>query len=91
MTEYSAPKGVCFYAYNNDQLDYVRMALLAGKYVKKYLNLPVCLITDEGSEGWLEQSNPSEVVDEVFDYIVVTNDEMKSNARRHYDLSLIHI
>lgn len=85
MTDYADQKGVCFFAYNNDQLDYVRMALLAGRYVKKYLGLPVCLITNEGSEAWLEQSNPKELVEEVFDYIITTNDEMKQNHRRHYD------
>jgi hypothetical protein len=78
-------KGVCFFAYNNDQLDYVKMATAAARYVKKNLKLPVCLITDEGSEGWLEQSQPKKLIKEVFDYIVITDDEMKSNARRHFD------
>ena len=85
MTEYDAKQGVCFFAYNNDQLDYVRMAILASKYVKKNLNLPVCLITDEGSESWLEQSHSKEIINEAFDYIVTTNDEMKQNTRRHFD------
>lgn len=85
MTEYDAKQGVCFFAYNNDQLDYVRMAILASKYVKKNLNLPVCLITDEGSESWLEESHSKEIINEAFDYIVTTNDEMKQNTRRHFD------
>ena len=85
MTEYDAKQGVCFFAYNNDQLDYVRMAILASKYVKKNLNLPVCLITDEGSESWLEESHSKEVINEAFDYIVITNDEMKTNTRQHFD------
>ena len=85
MTEYDAKQGVCFFAYNNDQLDYVKMAILASKYVKKNLNLPVCLITDEGSESWLEQSHSKEVINEAFDYIVITNDEMKTNTRQHFD------
>ena len=85
MTEVLAPKGVCFFAYNNDQLDYVKMALAAGKYVKKNLKLPVCLITDEGSESWLEESHSKAIIKEVFDYIVITNDVMKKNRRRHFD------
>ena len=56
MKEYADKKGVCFFAYNNDQLDYVSMAITAALYVKKYLKLPVALITDEGTEQWLEQS-----------------------------------
>ena len=79
------PKGVCFFAYNNDQLDYVEMAIVAAKYVKKHLKLPVCLITNEGSESWLEESKPKKLINESFDYIVITNDEMKQNRRRHFD------
>jgi hypothetical protein len=85
MIEYSDKKGVCFFAYNNSQIDYVKIAILAAKYVKKNLNLPVCLITNEGSESWLEESQPKKVINESFDYIVITNDEMKQNNRRHFD------
>jgi len=85
MGEILAPKGVCFFAYNNDQLDYVKMALTAGKYAKKNLHLPVCLITDEGSESWLNESQPKKLINEVFDYIVITNDKLKENRRRHFD------
>ena len=85
MEEILAPKGVCFFAYNNDQLDYVKMALTAGKYAKKNLHLPVCLITDEGSESWLYESQPKKLIKEVFDYIVITNDTLKENRRRHFD------
>jgi hypothetical protein len=84
------PKGVCFFAYNNDQLDYVKMAILAAKYVKKNLKLPVCLITDEGSCEWLEQSHSKEIINETFDYIVITKDEMKENHRRHFDSPWTH-
>jgi hypothetical protein len=78
-------RGVCFFAYNNDQLDYVELAIIAAKYVKEHLKLPVCLITDEGSESWLEESKPKKLINESFDYIITTNDEMKQNRRRHYD------
>ena len=85
MTEYDDKQGVCFFAYNNDQLDYVKMAILASKYVKKNLNLPVCLITDAGSESWLEETHSKKAINDAFDYIVITNDEMKNNNRRHFD------
>ena len=85
MTEYEDKRGVCFFAYNNDQIDYVKIALFAGQYVKKYLNLPICLITDEGSAAWLEESQDKKLIDKTFDYIVTTNDEMKTNNRRHFD------
>lgn len=85
MTEDLLDRGVCFFAYNNDQIDYVAMALLAAGFVKKYLNVPVCLITDEGSESWLHQSQDANLINSNIDYIITTKDEMKANNRRHYD------
>ena len=78
-------RGVCFFAYNNDQLDYVEMAIVAAKYVKEHLKLPVCLITNDGTEGYLEETKPQKLINEAFDYIVIANDQMKQNKRRHYD------
>jgi len=85
MPTIQAPEGVCFFAYNNSQLDYVNMAITSSKFVKKNLQLPVCLITDEGSLSWLEESHSKEEIEKCFDYIVTTNDNMKANSRRHYD------
>ena len=81
----SDEKGVCFFAYNNDQIDYVELALLAAGYVKKYLGLPVCLITDNGSYSWLRESKDKEDIKRCIDYIVETDDELPQNMRRHYD------
>ena len=53
MSEYKDEKGVCFFVYNNEQIDYVDIALLAAKYVKTYLDLPVCIITDAGTYAWI--------------------------------------
>jgi len=85
MHNIQEPMGVCFFAYNNEQIDYVELALLSAKYVKKHLNLPVALITDEGTDNWLNESKDKNLIDSCFDYIILTNDEMKSNSRRHYD------
>ena len=85
MPNIQEPKGVCFFAYNNEQIDYVELATLAALYVKEYLDLPVCLITDEGTDYWLKESKPTGLIKHCFDYIVITNDDMKSNPRRHFD------
>lgn len=84
-TEYQDGKGVCFFAYNNQQIDYAAMAILAAKYVKKYLDLPVCLITDTGTDAWLQQSQSTDDIKSAIDYIVITDDEMQKNIRRHHD------
>ena len=85
MSKEETQKGVCFFAYNNDQIDYVELATLAALYVKKYLKLPVCLITDEGTDFWLHESKSSDIINYCFDYIVITTDELKKNNRKHYD------
>lgn len=85
MPEYKDKQGVCFFVYNNEELDYVDLAMLAARYVKEYLKLPVCIITDEGTHDWLQQSQSQEDIDKFVDYIQITNDELKPNIRRHYD------
>lgn len=82
---YESEKGVCFFAYNNNEIDYIELALLAAGYVKKYLGLPVCLITDQGGTAWLHQSKDKEDVKKYIDYIVETDDDLPTNIRRHYD------
>lgn len=78
-------EGVCFFAYNNEQIDYVQLVILAANYVKAHLNKPVCMITDEGTEAWMKQSQHAAVIDHSIDYIVITNDEFKENMRGHFD------
>ena len=51
----SKQKGVCLFAYNNDQLDYGHFALLAAKQAKTNLQTPVSLITNEGTWAWLNE------------------------------------
>lgn len=83
--DYKDEKGVCFFVYNNEQIDYIDLAILAARYVKKYLKLPVCVITDAGTYDWMKQSQPQDDIDAYIDYIKISNDDFKQNVRRHYD------
>ena len=85
MIEYKDKQGVCFFVYNNEQIDYVELAMIAARYVKKYLDLPVCIMTDQGTYNWMIESQTEEDIDYVFDYIKITKDEVVSNIRRHFD------
>ena len=80
----SDKQGVCFFAYNNEQIDYVKLAVLAARYVKRFLNKPVAIITDSGSYDWLKESQ-KDIYKECFEYVVLTDDDMKPNLRNHYD------
>ena len=78
--------GVCIFAYNNEQLDYVKFASVVSKFVKRNMkNNAVALITNEGTENWMKQSLSKEIIDYCFDYIIITNEEHISNPRVHHD------
>ena len=84
MTEPTS--GICFFAYNNNKINYVHLAVLAALYAKK--NMPsknVCLLTDNGTWAYAESSIDNKLLDDVIDDVVITADEHKSNLRTHYD------
>lgn len=85
MDQQTPTRGVCMFAYNNEQIDYIKLAILAAKHVKKHLNLPVCLITDSGTDSWMSQSVDPKTVDECFDYIVIEDVQFRRNIRVHHD------
>lgn len=80
----SKSRGVCIFAYNNSEIDYVNLAKITAKKVKQYLDLPVTLITDQGSIDWFEQCQGVDI-DEVFDDVVMTTESLDDNPRIHFD------
>jgi len=78
--------GICMFAYNNDQLDYVQFAHIAAGYIKAHMkNKNTCLITDEGTYSWLKDSIDSKWHSTCFDHVVITEDQPVNNPRRHFD------
>lgn len=80
-------KGILFFAHNNPQIDYCRMAIITAKYAIKNLNVPVSLITDNGTMEWAKK----ESLDlSIFDKIILTDDIKLDirQPRRYYDGSL---
>jgi hypothetical protein len=83
MTE---TKGVCFFAYNTEQIDYGRIAVMAALFVKRNMvNNNTCLITDQGTWDWISQSQSKAMIDSAFDEVILTQGEHKSNLRVHHD------
>lgn len=79
-------RGVCMFAYNNSQLDYIKYAHFAAHYVKQNMsNNNTCLITDTGSYAWLKESVSPELHAACFDTVVVHDVVHASNSRKHYD------
>lgn len=83
--KYNAERGICMFAYNNDQLDYGHFALVAAKQAKTNLNQPVCLICDEGTWAWLNESHDEAEVNKWIDEVVITKDKPQTNMRKHFD------
>lgn len=78
--------GVCFFAYNTEQIDYGKLALLAARYVKRYMkHNNVSLITDNSTWRWMNQSHSKETSDSVLDQVIMTDIDHGSNMRLHYD------
>lgn len=77
-------RGVLIFAQNNSEIDYARIALFAAERVKKYLNVPVSLVTD--SKEWLLSSQPHATA--VFDQIIELWSDTEQ-TKRFYDGTLV--
>lgn len=81
-------RGVLMIAHNNTEIDYFKIACANALMVKKNLNVPVTLITDEGTLGWAKTSLGQELIDACFEQVLeVKRDYMFSNARNFSDTS----
>ena len=78
--------GVTFFAYNNEQIDYIRLAVLAASAVKKHMkNNQTCLITNKSSLDWSTKSITNKTLNKVFDHIITEEPDHKPNIRKFYD------
>lgn len=82
-------KGILFFAHNNNQVDYGKIAYVSALYAKKNLGLPISLVTDSGSLRWIKEEDKIPV-DEIFDKVILTDhiDLDLRVSRRYYDGSL---
>lgn len=79
-------EGICLFAYNNSQIDYTRIAMLASVCAKKHLNKPVALITNDSSWAWLRSTQSFGDIKLAFDDVIISDDELDStNTRLHYN------
>ena len=55
-------QGVVIFAFNNEATDYIAMAAWSAKNIRRHLNLPVAVVTD----------NPEAAAEHIFEHIIVT-------------------
>ncbi len=81
-------RGVLIYAHNNSEIDYFKIACANALMVQKNLNVPVTLVTDEGTLNWGKQSLGEAFVDKCFEQIIqVQRDYAFANSRNFSDTS----
>jgi len=81
-------RGVLMYAHNNSEIDYLKIACSNALMVKKNLNVPVSLVTDEGSISWAKESLGEDFLNLCFENIIlVQRDWIFKNTRNFADTS----
>lgn len=78
-------RGVLMYAHNNSEIDYFKIACANALMVKRNLEVPVTLVTDEGSLSWGEQSLGNSLITQCFENVktVDKNWDWKNNRIFH--------
>jgi len=83
----TSSKGAIFFAYNNEQIDYVKLACLSAISVKAHMQIPTTLISNTGSiESYKHSTEKSSIfLRTAFDTIIKEEPENLHNVRNYYD------
>ena len=76
-------KGAIFLAFNNKEINYVKLACLSASSVRKHLNLPCSLITDAGSLRHFEKLEYIRV-DKIFENIIIDEKTDEDYKKDHF-------
>lgn len=81
-------RGVLMYAHNNSEIDYFKIACANALMVQKNLQVPVTVVTDEGSLNWCKKSLGEEFINSCFENVIVVNRDYNfANPRTYADTS----
>jgi len=78
-------QGLVIYAHNSRDLDYAKLAIIAGGLAKKNLSRPVSLISDSSTVAWMKESDSYALAESIFDKIVLTEKPDTTNRRNLHD------
>ena len=76
-------KGAIFLAFNNKEINYVKLACLSASSVRKHLNLSCSLITDAGSLEHFEKLENIQV-DKIFENIIIDEKSDEDYKKDHF-------
>lgn len=77
--------GILIFAHNSKDIDYVLMSLISGGLAKKYLNVPVSLVTDISTIDWMKTSNIYNKALKIFENIIEIESPKSVNKRKLHD------
>lgn len=78
-------RGIVIIAHNNRDVDYALMSMISGGLAKKYLNLPVTLITDQSTVDWMKTSESFKQASNIFENIKIVDRPASNNSRKLND------
>jgi hypothetical protein len=78
-------QGILIYAHNSRSVDYALMSVISGGLAKKYLNVPVSLITDKFTLIWMKDSGIYDTASKIFEHIIIDDKPQTNNSRKLYD------
>jgi hypothetical protein len=61
------------------------MSIISGGLAKKYLNVPVSLITDKFTLIWMKDSGIYDTANRIFEHIIIDDKPQTNNSRKLYD------
>jgi hypothetical protein len=78
--------GIAFFAYNTENIDYIKLSIIAARYVRRYMpDRNICLITDSGTWEWFNTSPYSKYIESAFDDVTLIETTHQINIRTHHD------
>lgn len=78
-------QGILIYAHNSRDVDYARLAIVAGGLAKKNLDRPVSMVTDQTTVDWMIESGSYQLASSIFDKIILTEKPKTDNRRNLHD------
>jgi hypothetical protein len=78
-------RGILIFAHNSRELDYALLAIVSASLAKKFLKVPVSLITDKSTIKWMESSKIYNRAVEIFDKIIEIDRPLIDNRRNLND------
>lgn len=75
-------QGIILFAHSTNEVDYGLLSVISAGLAKKYLKLPVSLITDDDTKASILNSDYSEKAKSIFDQFIII-DRPKTNNKRN--------